>query len=230
MTPLIFLANAGLYLLKLEALEKLVRTAAFPWHVTKARPLPEVGHFVRRFEKYKPDYYELVGRQSKKPLYTPIVRIKPGEIVATKDTKAIKEARERYQQMSLASGLEESVADEDLAEELKALVAGEAAKEGFPAPPSLSHRFEISGINVWVQYHPPYRPPPVPGDFCCPLDEKRLRLRVIFQERLQASQVFFPDPFGIFDLNGPKGFGPVDDEIHFNTRPCPPEIESVFFA
>lgn len=89
-------------------------------------------------------------------------------------------------QLNRAAGLEEvSVADENLASELKDLLARETAKGIFPKPPLPSDRFDLPQIGAQVLYYAgrgvTHQPPEIPADLqvgiCCVLDEKRLRYR-----------------------------------------------------
>jgi len=96
-------ANAGLYVVAIDPLEQMVQNQ-FPWHVSPPRFAPALGYAVRRFEKFKPDIYELLAQQSDSPLYIPVVQVGAGEIIPIKNAVAVEQARARYRQMA---GLEE---------------------------------------------------------------------------------------------------------------------------
>jgi len=172
-------ANSGSYLITLEALEPMVQEG-FPWRFA-TRTDPVSGRMVYRFELQKPDLYELLAKSTKQPLYIPIAPVEDGQIIPIKDPPAVAKAAQRYQAIAkeLRTGLEEEVADANLARELAALIARETQKGVIPEITSVPPRTILPGIPAWVQYDAVRQrteKPRVlaPGE-CCVLDEDRLR-------------------------------------------------------
>src|SRR5438876_449875 len=58
-----------------------------------------------------------------------------------------------------------------------------------------------------------------------PVEEQRLRLRIVCLEGAQRPQVIRANRLRILNLNGPEFAAAVDDEVDLDTRSRPPEEE-----
>ena len=62
------------------------------------------------------------------------------------------------------------------------------------------------------------------------IEKEPLRLRVVFMEALQRSQILRANPAGVFHLNGAEGVGAVQDKVDLCSGGCAPEREIARFV